>query len=112
MTNEIENIIDELPQASNRRVEEIVTILEGVLSDIECKFPSEDDNDSAYECENVPKAQGLLVLVRAWNESDEELKAGDRKREDWDSGMKVIHKLSKELKTTFHQIGLVSTDLG
>lgn len=111
MTGEIENLIDELPQASNRRVEEIVTILEGALSDIECKFPTEDDTDSAYECENIPKALELLVLVRAWNESDEELKAGDRKREDWDSGIKVINKLSKELKTTFHQISLVSTDL-
>lgn len=112
MTIEIENIIDELPQASNRRIEEIVTVLEGVLSDIECKFPGEDDTERAYECENIPKAQELLVLVRAWNESNEELKAGDRKREDWESGMKVIHKLSKELKTTFHQIGLVSTDPG
>ena len=104
MTGEIENLIDELSQAPNRRVEEIAAILEGVLSDIECRFPIEDDSDSAYECENIPKARELLVLVRAWNESDEELKAGDRKREDWDSGIKVIHKLSKELKATFNQI--------
>ena len=112
MTGEIENLIDELPHASNQRVEEIASILEGVLSDIECKYPIEDDSDSAYECENIPIAKELLVLVRAWNESDEELKTGDRKREDWDSGIKIINKLSKDLKTTFHQICLVSTDLG
>ncbi len=104
VTSKIHDIIDELPQASNRRVEEIATILEGVLSDIECRYPIEDDSDSAYECENIPKAKELLVLVRAWNESDEDLKSGGRKREDWDSGIKVINKLSKELKTTFKQI--------
>jgi hypothetical protein len=110
MTGEIENLIDELPQASNQRVEEIATILEDVLSDIECKFPSEDDTDSAYECQNIPKAKELIVLVRAWNVSDEELKTGDRKREDRERG--IINRLSKELKTTFNQICLVSTDLG
>lgn len=102
MTGKINNLIDELPQASNRRVEEIVTILEGVLSDIECKYPIEDDSDSAYECQNIPKAKELIVLVRAWNESDEELKAGDRKKEDRESG--IIKRLSKELKTTYNQI--------
>ena len=80
MISEIENLIDELPQASKQRVEEIVTILEGVLSDLECKYPIEDDSDSAYECQNIPKAQELIVLVRAWNESDGELKTGDRKK--------------------------------
>lgn len=104
MTGEIENLIDELPQASNRRVEEIATILEGVLSDIDCNSPSEDDADSAYECQNIPKAQELIALVRVWNESDGELKTGDRKREDGECGIKVINKLSKELKTTFNQI--------
>ena len=112
MTGKIENLIDELPQASNKRVEEIATILEGVLSDIECKYPSEDDSDSAYECQNIPEAKELIVLVRAWNESDEELKAGGRKRDDWDSGIKVINKLSTELKTIFSQICLVSTEVG
>lgn len=112
MTGKIENLIDELPQASNRRVEEIVAILEGVLSGIECKFPSEDDSDSAYECQNIPEARELLVLVRAWNESDEELKTGGRKRVDWDSGIKVINKLSTELKTIFSQICRVSAELG
>jgi len=114
MTGKIKNLIDELPQASNRRVEEIATILEGVLSDIECKYPIEDDSDSAYECQNIPKAKELIELVRAWNvreidlnESDGELKTGDRKSE-----IEMIHKLSKELKTTFNQICLVSTDLG
>jgi hypothetical protein len=102
MTGEIENLIDELPQSSNRRVEEIATILEGVLSDIECKFPTEDDTDSAYECQNIPKAQELIVLVRAWNESDGELKTGDRKKEDREIG--IMNRLSKELKTTFNQI--------
>jgi len=102
MTGKIENLIDELSQASNRRVEEIVTILEGVLADIECKYPNEDDSDSAYECLNIPKARELIVLVRAWNESDGELKAGDRKREDRDS--RIIKRLSTELKTTFNQI--------
>ena len=104
MTGEIENLIDELPQASNRRVEEIVSILEGVLSDIECNYPIEDDSDSAYECQNIPIAKELIVLVRAWNESDGDLKTGGRKREDWDSGIKIITKLSKDLKTTFKQI--------
>ena len=102
MTGKIKNLIDELPQASNQRVEEIATILESVLSDIECKFPSEDDSDSAYECQNIPKAKELIVLVRAWNESNGELKTGDRKREDRESG--IINRLSKELKTTFNQI--------
>jgi hypothetical protein len=92
MTGEIENLIDELPQASNQRVEEIAAILEGVLSDIECNSPTEDDADSAYECQNIPKAQELIALVRAWNESDGELKTGDRKREDRESGIKVINK--------------------
>jgi len=112
MTGEIENLIDELPQASNQRVEEIATILEGVLSDVECNSPTEDDAESAYECQDIPKAQELIALVRAWNESDRELKTGDRIREDRESGIKVINKLSKELKTTFNQICHVSTDLG
>ena len=112
MTGEIENLIDEFPQASNQRVEEIATILEGVLSDIECKYPTEEDTDSAYECQNIPKAKELIVLVRAWNEIDEELKTVDRKREDWENGIQIINKLSEELKTTFHQICLVSADLG
>lgn len=102
MISEIENLIDELPQASKQRVEEIVTILEGVLSDLECKYPIEDDSDSAYECQNIPKAQELIVLVRAWNESDGELKTGDRKKEDREIG--IMNRLSKELKTTFNQI--------
>ena len=104
MTGEIENLIDELPQASNQRVEEIASILESALSDIECNYPIEDDSDSTYECENIPKAKELIVLVRAWNKSDEELNTGYRKREDWDGGIKVINKLSEELKTTFNQI--------
>jgi len=91
-----------LPQASNRRIEEIATILEGVLSDMECNSPTEDNADFAYECLNIPKAKELIVLVRAWNESHGELKTGDRKREDRESG--VINGLSKELKITFNQI--------
>jgi len=102
MTGEIENLINELPQASNQRVEEILTILEDVLSDIECKFPTEDDTESAYECQNIPKARELIVLVRAWNVRNGELMTGDRKREDGESG--IINKLSKELKTIFNQI--------
>lgn len=104
MTGEIENLIDELPQASMQRVEEIVKILEGVLSEKECKFPSEDDADTAYECQSIPKAKELIVLVRAWNESDRELKIGDRKRDDSESGIKMLDKLSMELKTAFNQI--------
>jgi len=100
LTSEIEVLINELPQASNRRVEEIASILEGVLSDIECNLPIEDDTDSAYECQNIPKAQELIVLIRAWNVRDRE------------SEIKIINNLSKELKTTFNQICLVSTDLG
>ena len=102
MTGEIENLIDELPQASKQRVEEIATILEGVLSDRECKFPSEDDAESAYECQSIPKAKELIALVRAWNESDGELKTGDRRSEDRESG--TIIRLSMELKTAFNQI--------
>jgi hypothetical protein len=97
MTSKIDNIIDELPQASNQRVEEVVTILEGVLSDIECNFPIEDDSDTAYECQNIPKAEELIALIRAWN-------AGERIRDDRESGGKKINELSKELKTTFTQI--------
>lgn len=104
MTGEMENLIDELPKASNRRVEEIVTFLDGVLSDIECRFPSEDDSDSAYECENIPKARELLVLVRAWNESEGELKAGDGTREHWDRGSKEMNTSLKELKIIFNQL--------
>jgi len=97
MIGKINNLIDELPQASNRRVEEIATILEDVLSDIECKYPIEDDSDSAYECQYIPKARELVVLVRAWNGSD-----GDRDRKNRECG--IIHGLSKELHTTFNQI--------
>ncbi|MDD2582293.1 MAG: hypothetical protein PHR66_09905 [Desulfuromonadaceae bacterium] len=104
MTGEIENLIDELPHASSRRVEEIASILEGVLSDIECNYPIEDDSDTAYECQNIPIAKELISLVRAWNESDEKLRTEDRKSEDWDRRSKVINKLSKELKTRFNQI--------
>lgn len=98
MTGEIENLIDEFPQASNRRVEEIASILEGVISDIECRYPSEEDTDSAYECQNIPKARGLIELVRAWNVREGEGREGG------------INKVSKDLKTTFHQLCLVSTD--
>lgn len=104
MTGKIEKLIDELPHASNRRIEEIASILEGVLSDIECNYPIEDDSDSAYECQNIPRAKELIALVRAWNESDKEVRTGDRKRGDLDSKITVINKLSKELKTTFNQI--------
>ncbi len=97
MTREIENLIDELPQASNKRVEEIVAILEGVLSDIECKLPTEDDTDSAYECQNIPKAKNVIALIRTWN-------ARDKKKEVGESEFKIINKLSKELKITFTQI--------
>jgi len=97
MTGEIENLIDELPQASNRRVEEIAAILEGVLSDIECKSPTEDAAESAYECQDIPKAQEIIGLIRAWNERD-------RERDDRESEIKMIDKLSKELKTVFNQI--------
>ena len=97
MTSEIENLFVELPQASNRRVEEIVTILEGVLSNVECNIPSENDADSAYECQNIPKAQEIIGLIRAWN-------VRDRERDDRESEIKMIDKLSKELKTAFNQI--------
>ena len=102
MTGEIENLIDELPQASNRRVEEIAAILEGVLSDIECNYPIEDDSDSAYECQNIPKAKELIVLVRAWKIRVGELKAGDKIGKDKER--RKIIKLSKELILTFSQI--------
>jgi hypothetical protein len=102
MIGKIKNLIDELPQASNRRVEEIASILEDVLSDIECKYPIEDDSDSAYECQNIPKAKELIMLVRTWNGSNGELMTGDRERKSRESG--VIHRLSKELHTTFNQI--------
>ncbi|MGC2063719.1 MAG: hypothetical protein WA610_12135 [Thermodesulfovibrionales bacterium] len=102
MTGEIENLINELPHASGLRVDEIVSILEGVLHDIECRFPVEDDSDSAYECQNIPKAKELITLVRAWKVSDGELNTGDRKGKDREH-MK-INKLSKELKITFSQI--------
>jgi hypothetical protein len=94
LNSKIENLIDELPQASNKRVEEIVTILEGVLSDIECKSPIEDDSDRAYKCENISKAQEIILLIRAWN----------IKREDSESEINKINKLSKELKLIFNQI--------
>ena len=112
MTGEIEKLISELPLASDQRVEEIVTILESVLSDIECKLPTEDDTDSAYECQNIPKAQELIALVRAWNVRGKEVNESDIKRQGRESGIKMINKLSKELQTTFNQICLVSIDAG
>jgi hypothetical protein len=96
VTGKIGSIIDELPQASKQRVEEIVAFLEDVLSDIECAFPIEDDSDSAYECANIPKARELIARVSAWNANGGELKGGERER--------GIHSLSKELKSTFNQI--------
>jgi len=96
VTGKIVNIIDELPHASKQRVEEIVALLEGFLSDRECTFPIEDDSDSAYECANIPKARELIARVSAWNANGGELKAGES-----ESG---IHNLSKELKATFNQI--------
>ena len=97
MTSEIENLIVELPQASNQRIEEIVTILERVLSNVECNSPNENDADSAYECQNIPIAQEIIELIRAWN-------VRDRERDDRESEIKMINKLSKELKTAFNQI--------
>jgi flagellin-specific chaperone FliS len=94
LNSKIENLIDELPQASNKRVEEIVTILEGVLSDIECNIPIEDDSDRAYKCQNISKAQDIIVLIRAWNS----------KSEDRESELKIMNNLVQELKTTFNQI--------
>lgn len=99
MTGELENLIDELPHASNRRVEEIAAILEGVLSGKECNSPTEDDADSAYNCLYIPKAEVMIARVRAWNENDGELKTKDR-----ESDIKVINTLSKELKSAFNQI--------
>ena len=110
MSSEIENLIEQLPQGSNQRVEEIASILEGVLSEIECKFPTENDDERAYECLNVPRAKDLIVLIRAWNESDNVLKASDREVNNRESGDDIINKLSKELKIVFKQIPLVNTD--
>jgi hypothetical protein len=107
LPSQIENLIDELPQASRQRVEEIVTILEGVLSGIECKFPTEDDDERAYECLNIPEAKEIIVLIRAWNERDSSLKARDRKNSE--NGVTIINKLAKELKIVFKQIPLVNT---
>jgi len=107
LPSQIENLIDELPQASRQRVEEIVTILEGVLSEIECKFPTEEDDERAYECLNIPEAKDIIVLIRAWNERDNVLNAGDRKNSK--GGVTIIDKLSKELKIVFEQIPLVNT---
>jgi len=104
LTNKIENIIHELPQASHQHVEEIVTILERVLSEIECKFPTEEDTDLAYECQYIPKAKDIILRIRAWN-------AGDSKSEDGESRLKMIDTLSSELLITLNQIPLVSTDL-
>jgi len=97
LTSEIENLIDELPQASSQRVEEVITILEGVLSGSECNFPIEEDSDSAYKCLNIPRAEELIELIRAWN-------TGERTKDDYESGGKKISELSKELKTAFNQI--------
>lgn len=102
MTNDIENLIDELCHGSNRRVEEIVTILDGSLSDIKCNFPTEDDIDSAYECQNIPKAEELIDLIKAWN-------ARNRTGEERESSNMTINNLSRELKTTFKQISLVNS---
>ncbi|MBK5275536.1 MAG: hypothetical protein JJE30_10850 [Desulfuromonadales bacterium] len=104
MTNTIEDLLSELPQASRQRVEGIVTILERVLSDIECKFPAEDDADIAYECECIPKARDIILRIREWN-------ARDRTREDGEGSMKIINTLSSELIITLNQIPLVNTDL-
>jgi len=101
LTSEIENLIEELPQASIKRVEEIVTILEGVLSDVECKFPSEDDTDTAYECQIIPDALEKIALIRTWNASGIESKERE---------IKTINRLATELNILFKQIPLVNTD--
>lgn len=101
MIRVIESLIKELPQASSKRVEEILTILEGVLSDVECNLPSEDDTDSAYECQIIPNALDKIALIRAWNARDTEF----RERE-----IKTINKLAEELNILFKQIPLVNTD--
>jgi hypothetical protein len=110
MTSKIESLIDELPGASKQRVEKIVAILEGVLSDVECKYPAEDDTDLAYECQCIPKAQDVIALIRAWNVRDLEQNegGGDLKRRDGNGkhGESEINTLSEELKIIFKQIPL------
>jgi hypothetical protein len=108
LPSEIESLIEELPQASNRRIEEIVSILEGVLSEVECKLPTENDDERAYECLNIPRAKDIIGLIRTWNERDNILKASDGKGNISENGVVIISKLSEELKIVFKQIPLLS----
>ena len=109
LTSEIENLIDELPQASYQRVDEIVLILEGILSEIECKLPTEDDYKKAYECLNISRAKDIIVLIKAWNESNKNLNTNEVVIKNNEIDINIINKLAKELKIMFQQIPLVNT---
>jgi len=109
LSSEIENLIDELPQASYQRIDEIVLTLEGILSEIECKLPTEDDYKKAYECLDISRAKDVIVLIRAWNESNNILNTNEVKINNKEQGINTINKLTKELKIMLQQIPLVNT---
>ncbi len=97
LTDGIENLINELPQASSQRIEEIVSILEDALSDVECKYPTEDDTNEAYECQYIPQALHLIAQIKEWNKSKNER-------------IETLCELSDDLKTILEQIPIVNND--
>jgi hypothetical protein len=90
------DLIEELPQASKQRVVDILTFTEGALSDVECNLPTEDDNDEAYACQNVSKANEIIESIRTLNV--------EGSAEGVASTSHMIIKLSAELNSVFHQI--------
>jgi len=96
VTRKAYDLIKELPQASTERAREILTFLERVLSDIECKLPTEDDYDEAYVCQNIPKAREIIELIRRTNAKDRE--------EGVESVSDILQRLSAELNSVFRQI--------
>ena len=96
MTGKINDVINELPLASTQRIEEILIVLENILSDIECNMPTEEDTDEAYVCQNIPKAKGIIESIRTIN--------SQVTGEDVESTANIVKSLSAELNSVFCQI--------
>ncbi len=100
MTSKIEELIDELGYADQRRIAEITTQLEGVITGIECKLPSEDDAGSSYECQNIPQAREVLRRIIARSTSNS---ARDNASEQEPAS---LNDLTENLKRLIRQIPL------
>ena len=96
MTGKINDVINELSLASTQRIEEILIVLENILSDIECNMPTEENTDEAYVCQNIPKAKGIIESIRTIN--------SQVTGEDVESTANMVKSLSAELNSVFCQI--------